>query len=286
MTVKQVAINNVIDRGHVCGSAQDRERRMLLSHHCLELLLIRRAVEIHRKQLKAFSRPSRVVLTESDPIFPTSPCSGGPEVKQHRLFAPRRQSERRKRVHLTREIGKREIRRLDRRQQPSLSSRGQGLDLLWHSVCGLGVFDPGIRELISPRLIFEGLYSKWLGTFFNPHPAIDRQIVEFLYQSAGPSNRRLHRARRRSQAKEDILAVLRKKSRSSLQRPSLAAQFSSHRDQRANGVTIALRTAQAEGDRWRQVLHDVFQDAQLRPVAVLEEHRSEEHTSELQSLRH
>jgi len=38
-----------------------------------------------RKQLKTLSRPSRAVLVENHPIFFTSFCSGGPQVKQHRL---------------------------------------------------------------------------------------------------------------------------------------------------------------------------------------------------------
>ena len=100
---------------------------------------------------------------------------------------------------------------------------------------------------------------------------VDGQIAEFLQHSAGPANRSARRAVRRSQAKEDILAVLRKKARSSLQRSRLAIEFSFHRHYRADGVTIALGAAQAERDGWRQTLHDVLQEAQLRAAAILEE---------------
>src|SRR5450759_691011 len=193
MPVKEVTIKNVVDAGHVLGPAQDRKRKTMLLHQCPDVFRIGGAVEIHRKQLKTLSHPSRVPLIEGDPIILTSFGSGGPKVEQHRLSAQRR-----KRSYLATEIGKRKIGCLDGRKQPRLSRGGQCFDLLWLSV----------SESASPRRRAEGLYARQLGAFFNPHPVVDRQIVERLHQAARPANRGAHRAVRRSQAKEDILAVL------------------------------------------------------------------------------
>src|ERR1700681_824365 len=142
-----------------------------------------------------------MALIEGDPVVLTSFCSSDPKIKQHRFSAQRR-----KRLHLRAEIGKREIGRLDRRQQPSPSRVGQAFDFLWLSVC----------ERAPPRRSSEGFHSRWLGAFLNPHPVVNRQAVEFLHQSARPADRCAHWAACCPQTKENILAVLRKKSRSRL----------------------------------------------------------------------
>ncbi len=125
------------------------------------------AVQIQGKQLKTLSRPSRVVLIESDPIFHGSLCCGGPEVKQHRLSAQRRQS-----ANLSREIGKRKIGRLDRRQQPSLNRGGQCFDFLWLRGGWPGIGGLNINKSASPRWRAEGLYFRWFRALFNPHSMI------------------------------------------------------------------------------------------------------------------
>ncbi len=53
---------------------------------------------------------------------------------------------------------------------------------------------------------------------------------------------------------------------------SLAARFSFHPHRCADGVTIALRAAKAKGNRWRKILHYIFQQTQLRTIAVFQEH--------------
>ena len=87
---------------------------------------------------------------------------------------------------------------------------------------------------------------------------VDGQIVQFLHEAARPSNRRAHGAACISESKEDIFAVLRKKSRSGLQRPRLLAGAGFDRDKGADRITVALRPLQAKCDRRRQSVCTTF----------------------------
>ncbi len=75
-----------------------------------------------------------------------------------------------------------------------------------------------------------------------------------------------------SESEEYFLAVLRKESGSGLQHARLTSRFRFHGNRRTDGVTIALRAAQAERNRRRQILHHVLQKAQLWGVAVFQKH--------------
>src|SRR5579863_47022 len=100
---------------------------------------------------------------------------------------------------------------------------------------------------------------------------VERQIAQFLHQPARPSDRRAHRAFRVAQPEKYFLTMLREKSRSRLQHPSLPAQFSFHRDRSSDRVRITFNTMKPETDRRREILHHVLQDSQLRTIAVLQE---------------
>src|SRR5258708_20838219 len=114
-------------------------------------------------------------------------------------------------LYLPGEIGQRKIGCLDRRKQPRVSRGGEGFDFLRLGVCWLSADWRSSRRWSS-----EGLHPRWFGAFLNPYPVVDRQVAELLHQSARPANRGAHWAVCGSQAEEDILAVLRKKSRSCL----------------------------------------------------------------------
>jgi len=77
MAVKDVAIENVVDTGHILRPAQDGKREALLPRQRLDFFRIGRSVQVDRKQLKTLSRQARGVLVENHPIFFTSLCSGG-----------------------------------------------------------------------------------------------------------------------------------------------------------------------------------------------------------------
>ena len=154
------------------------------------------------------------------------------------------------------QVRKGKIRRSDRREQPSLNELGKCSD----SSTGL----PRARlrrdvragkiglQLLKVR--FERLDARWLGTFFHPHPVVERKVMEFLHQPARPAYRRSHRALRLSQSEEYFLAVLGKKSRSGLKHAGLPTRAGFHRDRRADGVPITLAAAQTESDRRSQGL--------------------------------
>ncbi len=118
----------------------------------------------------------------------------------------------------------------------------------------------------SLRLVacLKGFQSRWFRAFFQPDSMIDRQIVQFLHQPTGPSDRSAHRPFRRAQAKEDILAVLREKTRSRLERSRLAARFGLHGDERADRVAIAFVPRRRNAIDGGKFCHDVLQNSQLR----------------------
>ena len=150
--------------------------------------------------------PKPRMLVESDPVFLAPLCSDRPKVQQYRLSAKRRQG-----LHSPSEIGQRKIGRLNRSQEPGFSPGGQGFDFPWRAVIWLNG-----NRLTSPRRHLEGLDPRRCRAFLDPHAMVERQIGEFLHQSARPANRRAHRTLRCSETEKDILAVLGKKSRSSL----------------------------------------------------------------------
>src|SRR5271155_1088663 len=117
-------------------------------------------------------------------------------------------------------------------------------------------------------MAFEWLHERWRAAFFHPHPMINRESIELLHQAARPADGSAHRPFGLAQAEEHILAVLRKKSRPSLQRLRLGL----HSDGRSYGVGIALDAAQPEGNGRRQIFRHVLQQAQLWSVTVLEKH--------------
>ena len=83
---------------------------------------------------------------------------------------------------------------------------------------------------------------------------VDRQIANFLHQSARPANGRADRAVRLAEAEEHVFAVLRKKTGACLQGTHLTAFLGFQRDYCADRIAIAFRAAQAKSDGRRQVL--------------------------------
>src|SRR5580698_11506009 len=92
MTVKQVAIKDVVDGGDVFRAVQDRERKTMLAHQRGDLFCVGGSVQIHREQLETLRYPCCLALIERDPVFFTALCVGDPKVQQHWLAAQRGQT--------------------------------------------------------------------------------------------------------------------------------------------------------------------------------------------------
>src|SRR5580693_1561881 len=98
---------------------------MKLTRQCLSFFRVRRIVDVHREQLKSrtYRRricPSLVNLIEDLQVFPRANRSRGPEIEQH-CFATKRG----KCLSLSIQVGKRKIRRGNRRQEPCLNYIGE-----------------------------------------------------------------------------------------------------------------------------------------------------------------
>src|SRR5258708_7640868 len=110
---------------------------------------------------------------------------------------------------------------------------------------------------------YEWLNSRRRGSFCNPDSAVSRQVVKVLYHSAGPPDRSLHGTFGRAQTEKQVLAMLREKARSSLNRSRLATGLGFDRNGGPNRIAITLCSAQSKGDRRRKVRNDVLQNTQL-----------------------
>ena len=118
----------------------------------------------------------------------------------------------------------------------------------------------------------EGLRRELLRAFFQCDAVIGREIRESLSKSVWPADRGGNRSLRFPKSEEKLLGVLREKSGTALKVFRLAKCSRLNGDGCTDRVTITLCAAQAEGDRVSNFVHDVVKDAELRSIAIFEDH--------------
>src|SRR5262249_23617720 len=126
-------------------------------------------------------------------------------------------------------------------------------------------------RLIEVCRIRKTLAMKVIRTLDDHDAPVDRNPVETLHQSAGPANCSAHKISRLSDSKENLLCMLRKKSRSSLKIFCLLATLHFDHDCGTNRIPIAFLAAQTEGDRIADSLHAVAQQSDLRRITVFQQ---------------
>src|ERR1700733_393812 len=96
--------------------------------------------------------------------------------------------------------------------------------------------------------------------------------MKFLHEAAGPADGCSHRSLSFPKAEKDIFAMLRKKTRAGLNHHCLPTRTALNRNGGADRIAVALHSLKMKRNRWRQFLYYVFQQPQLRSIAILQEH--------------
>src|ERR1700752_2810607 len=159
-------------------------------------------------------------------------------MEQHRLTSLSRKS-----LDMSGEIRERKIRSEDRGEQPAFRCGGESL--CFRNSSGSG----SCRSRQRCRRP-KGFHTRRRRALLDPDAVIDRQVLQRLREATGPTNRCLHGRFRRSQAKEQLLRVLCKKSGTRLKQADLLARFGFHDYCGADSVAIALFADKTKGNGW------------------------------------
>src|SRR5277367_5585875 len=122
---------------------------------------------------------------------------------------------------------------------------------------------------IAGRWRFKRCSHEFRVSFFDFNAMARRQILENLLQTIWPGNARAQCPLKFSNAEEELLGMLRQKSRSRLQifRLALRSGVDGHRG--PDRVAIAFLAMQTERHRTADLYHGVVQNTQLRRIAIL-----------------
>src|ERR1700722_4249058 len=119
MTIEQIAIKNVVNGSHIVRTAKDRKRQMrklaTVFGRCRLKAVRDGGVEVYRKELQAFVRPTLVKPIERLQVCLATRRPRRRKVEQDAFAAPGRQSK-----NLTGGVWQRKVRRRYWNQQPGL----------------------------------------------------------------------------------------------------------------------------------------------------------------------
>src|SRR5579863_3056187 len=108
-----------------------------------------------------------------------------------------------------------------------------GLDLYWQQLWLLA------NHWMNGTRRPERLSAIISRPFLDQNSVVEREIVELLHQTAGPTNRSSHRTLGIPQTEQNLFTMLGQKSGASLKFPHLASGVGFHSNDRTDGIAVA-----------------------------------------------
>ena len=190
----RLPVENVVDAATTSAEQRSMDRKSGLAIEGESSIGIsHRLIDIHGKNLQSRCRPSGLKFAEPLQLVCTLRF-WGPEIQQKSLAAK------------TGELALLAV----RSQGFGKSGAGNGASSQVPTFRGSASDSrTGSLDNLDGRKVSKGFHPRRLGALGHPDSMIDRQIVKFLHQPARPADVRVNHALRFSQAKENVLAVLR-----------------------------------------------------------------------------